>query len=433
MQKIDLALMELLRRGLRGGEAEDPALSPEEWLRLLWKADFHKLLPLVLDQALRLPSLRQAAAAERAAAFADSGKQDPASEDRPLAALQNSAVEQACRQAMQENEFLNLLLELRAAGLEPLVVKGPVCRALYPKPLLRPSVADDLLIPPDQGPASHQAMLELGLTPDDPKADPEGDYELSYHDLRSGLYLELHKELFNPQDPAFQGFNRLFEGAQARAVPIMLQDVDCKTLCPRDHMLFLILHAYKHFIHSGFGIRIVADICLFARAHREELDLGEIRSVCQSLRCDRFLTALFQIGEKHLSIPAPDLYRTEQEDLEPLLADILESGIHGQDLDRLHSAPITLRTVGQRGQGRAKGSLRAALFPPAENLKKHYPFLEKHPALLPLAGGKRIVTYLTDRRAKNGVNPSATLRIAKERIRLLERYGILEESSRPRE
>ena len=427
MTNLDLALMELLRRGLRGGEAEDPGLSPEEWLRLLRKADFHKLLPLVLDQALRLPSLRQAAAAERAAASADSGKQDPASEGRPLAALQNSAVEQACRQAMQENEFLNLLLELRAAGLEPLVVKGPVCRALYPNPLLRPSVDDDLLVPADLAPAFHRFFLAHDLPADDPAADPETAWELSYHKPNSPLYIELHVGLFDPDSEVFRGWNSCFDGAWDRAVPAQIQDVTLKTLCPTDHLLFLILHAFKHFLHSGFGLRIISDIALFAEAHEGEVDFARIRAVCGSLRCLEFTAAVFDIAEKYLGIPRPAAFSDVSVDEAPLLADVLEAGIHGQDVDRLHSANITLGTVADERQGRsakAKG-LRASVFLPADRLKSRYPFLERRPWLLPVAWTKRVFTYLRDRRQHSGVHPTASLRIGRERVALLEKYHII--------
>ena len=421
MSPVEQTLIDLLRSSLGETAPTDPGFDGPQWQKLLRLANWHKLLPLVLDAACGLPSYRKSVA--KLEDFPEGAS------DRSGRQWTSVALQQVNQQVAQENELLNAILALRERGLEPLVMKGPICRSLYPKPLLRPSVDDDLLIPKDRGAAYHQAMLDLGLTPDDSKADPEGDYELSYHNLKGALYVELHKCLFNPKDPAFQGFNQLFEGAQERAVPVKLQDVDCRTLCPRDHLLFLILHAYKHFIHSGFGIRIVADICLFTRAHRETLDMEEIQAVCRSLRCDRFLTAVYQIGEKYLAIPAPECYRTRREDLEPLLADVMESGIHGQDLDRLHSAPITLRTVGQRGHGKSGGSLRATLFPSADRLKKTYPFLEKHPVLLPLAWGKRFAAYLTDRRGSGTVSPSATLRIAKERIQLLGHYGILDEES----
>lgn len=43
--------------------------------------------------------------------------------------------------------FLSDEKELAQLGVQPLVMKGIVCRNLYPKPDLRPSGDEDLLIP----------------------------------------------------------------------------------------------------------------------------------------------------------------------------------------------------------------------------------------------------------------------------------------------
>lgn len=471
MNNYEHALMRLLRDALQGEKPEDPELTAGEWSQLLRLAERHKLLPIVLDAACALPSCRAAIARHSERSEAEP-KNPPSSAERPdPRAPQTSSVgrpdprppqapekktdrrgpvpgprndkegegknsepdwkqmvlEQVSRQALQENEFLNLILFLRERGLEPVVMKGALCRALYPKPLLRPSVDDDVLIPGDKGPDYHRALLDFGMTADDPDMDPETAWELSYHKPDSPLYVEAHKVLFDPESGSFTGFNGPFDGAVDRAVRARIQDVELLTLEPTDHLLFLILHAFKHFLHSGFGLRIVTDICLFTWRHGDRVDFSRVHRVCRGLRCDAFVAAVYRIGEQYFDLPIPEQFAMERLDVEPILADILASGLHGNEIDRLHSANITLRAVSDRNEGRASaaGGLRASLFPPADLLMGRYPYLQKHPWLLPAAWVSRLGTYLRTRKEFGDQNPTESLRIGKERVELLRQYNII--------
>ena len=205
--------------------------------------------------------------------------------------------------------------------------------------------------------------------------------------------------------------------------------MDLLAPAPTPHLLFLILHAYKHFLHSGFGVRIVADVCLFSQAHAAEIDFSRLAEICGSLRCGKFTAALYRIGEKYLAIPAPEAFSAPDVDETALLADILDAGIHGQNIDRLHSANITLKTVGddRLGKRQGSGSLRKSLFPSAASLAGKYPFLERHPVLLPATWTMRLVRYLRDRAASDHhIHPTASPRIGRERVALLKEYDIID-------
>jgi hypothetical protein len=427
MKRSDEALLQLVRAALQGEKPADPQLSGKQWSELFRRADHHKLLPLVLDAAIALPSLRRLSAPQPGQTGFTA---DPDGPD--VKALRQRVMAEISRQAIQENEFLNLILALRERGLEPMVVKGCLCRSLWPKPLLRPSVDDDLLIRPEQAPSCHAALLELGLTEDHETCDPETDWELSYHKPESPLYVELHKCLFDPDSPVFSGFNSLFAGAFETAERTRVQDVDLLSPAPEQHLLFLILHAYKHFLFSGFGLRIVADVCLYARQYTEEIDFGKISGICAELRCDRFTAALFRIGEKYLGVSKPMAFALPDVDESALLEDVLAAGLVGADIDRLHSANITLGAVADENQGKTRsGGLAKTLFPSAKKLSGRYPYLEKKPWLLPLAWVLRLGTYLLRRDSRGASNPKAvdpasTIRIGAQRVALLRKYGILE-------
>ena len=443
MTKTETAFLNMLRAVLHEEKPADPDLTGEEWTVLLRFADAHKLMPLILDAACALPSCRIALAprgSQQNPSPARHSERSEAESKNPSPARDNVsssspnwkelALEQAARQAIQENEFLNLILFLQQRGLTPVVMKGPVCRALYPKPLLRSSVDDDLLIPDEQTAAYHTALLESGMTADDPDADLEKAWELSYHKPASPLYIELHKRLFDPESPVFENFNAFFDGALDRAEPVRIQDVELLTLAPTDHLLFLLLHAFKHFLHSGFGLRIVADICLYTWHYGERIDFARIREACDTLRAAEFVAAVYRIGEKYLDLPIPEVFAAIEADESELLEDVLASGLHGAEIDRLHSANITLGAVADENRGKARsGGLVKTLFPSAKKLSGRYPYLEKKPWLLPAAWTSRVATYLKERGKYGKQSPAASLRIGKERVKLLESYGVIDSES----
>ena len=411
MTAVESALLALTAAAIHGEAPQDPALSAAEWADLFRLSERHKLLPLIADAAAPLPSLH--------AAVGQAGGPD-------WNQVTTTVYSEVNRQMYQENEFLNLLLDLRAAGLEPLVLKGPILRALYPKPLLRPSVDDDLFIPPERAEDYHRALLARDLNADLPAADPQTADELSYHRPESPLYIELHKALFDTGSAVFAGYNDGFTASPDVPETVRIQDVTIRTLPPTEHLRFLLLHACKHFFHSGFGLRIVSDICLFARAYAERIDFSAVRAACAGLHCERLADAIFRIGEKHLGIPAPICFAGDVEEA-ALLADVLDAGLHGATLDRLHSSSVTLETIASARTGTAvRSGLRQAMFPPLSRLKGRYPFLEKHPWLLPWAWARRAAGFAVGRLRGKESAPADSLRIGKERVALLREYELID-------
>ena len=93
---------------------------------------------------------------------------------------------------------------------------------------------------------------------------------------------------------------------------------------------------------------------------------------------------------------------------------------------RKHSGSITINAVVRQKRGKdTGGGLMKSLFPAASSLEGRYPYLKKHPALLPVAWASRIVRYA----AENSGSDSAarSIRLGNERMELMKQYGILDE------
>lgn len=402
MTRTDTLFLAVLRRAVRGEDYDGP-LTEEDAKPLFSLAQEHAVLPLVLEALCRRREIRGSEAF------------------RPA---RTHAVSAAIRQITQDNEFLTMLLKLQGHGLDPIVVKGLACRALYPKPFLRPSVDEDILVPSEDLPEYARLLVQYGMFADDPEADLTEVFEAGFHKEGSPLYIEVHRHLFEPDSDAFGDLGRPLADAPFRAVTIQAQDLTVRTLHPSDHVMYLILHALKHFLHSGFGIRYVCDICLFAERYGEEIDWERVMRECTALRADRFAAAIFRIGEKHLGIPSPAFCRDTDVDEAPLLEDILPGGLYGvSDENRLHSVRSMLNA---KASGDGDGWLINALFPGADYLRQRYPYAKDHPILLPLAWTQRLFAYCKRARNKeDGVSISESVRIGRERVRLMELYRII--------
>ena len=405
MDAVESRLLDALRCAVRGEAAAwDEPLSRAEQTRLFRLAAEHHVVPLVAEAVY--------------------GTLEPGSPFRRQ--LVREARKLTVWQARRTAEFLLLYEELGRQGLQPAVMKGVVCRDLYPQPEQRPSEDEDLLVSDEEFPRLHRALIACGFRTADPGVLPEEADEVSYLDESRALYLEVHKRLFASDSDAYGDCNAPFAGALERTVTVQIGDMTVRTLAPTDHLLFLLCHAYKHFLHGGVGIRQLCDIGLFAERYAQELDWAHIVSACRELHIAAFCGALLRIGERYLGFAMPGVFADYDGDVAPLLEDILSGGLYGvEDINRAHSSTLTLDAVEADRTGRRRGGALRSVFLPANQLAGRYTYLRQRPWLLPVAWGQRIWGYVTEKRRKT-VKPTETLRIGRERIALLRQYGIID-------
>ena len=404
----------ILKAALQGQRIEpDREILADEWEKLFKMAGIHNVLPMFFEAVYASKSMQQ-------------------SNLSFLPAVKRQVRQQVMMQALRTGEFLALNQSLQAAGIRPLVVKGIICRNLYPQPDYRQSGDEDVLIPEEQYAACHQVLLDFGMHTTTEETQRATSYEVPYRKAGSSLYIELHKQLFPPESDAYGDMNRFFAGVFRRAIPETIQGNIVYTLAPGDHLFYLICHAFKHFLHSGFGIRQVCDIVLYANAYGREVDWMDVLDRCRELNADKFAAALFRIGSNYLVFDMekagyPDAWRQIRVDETPMLADLLSAGVYGgADMSRKHSSSITLDAVAAQKRGRkARHAALTSAFPPASQLSGRYPYLKKAPWLLPAAWASRLLHYFKETRGSDNNNAAEALKIGSERIELMKEYGIL--------
>ena len=390
--------LNIARAAVSGGELPTENV---DWRAIFALANQQKLLPILFEAVHKIP-----VAEENAALFAVTKQQ---------------VIGQVLNQTVRSAEFAELYRKLRAAGLHPIVVKGRLCSRLYPLKDHRISADDDIYIPDAEFMACHEQLLANGLTTDTPDDELTTADEVTYTKKGSPLYIELHRHLFDSAEDAHDELNHFFTAISPVEIDGFL------AMPPHEHLLYLILHAYKHFVRSGIGLRQFCDIGLWAREYHRQIDWQRLHDQCAGVHAATFTAAAFCIAREYLGIdfdlPAP---WNDSIDVEPLLHDTLCGGVYGSnDYTRLHSSTVTLNAVKASRSGE-KSSVLSTVFPKQEYLQGRYPYLKKHPYLLPIAWAQRIAHYAGEKRSGADNSASGSVKLAKERIKLMKQYDIME-------
>lgn len=407
MEAYEHQLLEGLRAFLQCGPAALELTDRADWERLWRLARQQKVLPMAADALC--PPMRAAGA-----------------DDAVLRAVRQEAVRDMSAQIRRFSAFTGLYEAFLAAGCTPLLVKGAVCRAVYPKPDLRVSADEDLLVRPEELPRMCAVLRERGWE----IRGGDGDQVTACLDPGTGAYVELHRTLFPAGDPSYGPMNAFFSHAFDEKIQVQVEGRTYWTLSAQMHLLYLILHACKHFLHSGVGIRQVCDICLCACAWGDTVDWTALQAQLRRVRAEIFAANLLDIGRRFLGF---DAYPRQAEqwleacaaqlDCGALLEDLLAAGIYGSSSEeRLHSSLITLGAAADGNDSHRIRRVVRTVFPPGRALKGKYPYLRDKPWLLPAAWAQRIVSY---RAQKDSASAKESLEIGAQRVRLLKKYGII--------
>lgn len=124
----------------------------------------------------------------------------------------------ALESAGHEEHLCEVLPLLRAAGVEPILLKGWAVARLYPETGLRPYCDLDLGVRPDEIGRAAATLTRVN---------------------RRELMVELHQGIPDLKD-------RTREEAFRRSRLVRLGDVDVRVLCPEDQLRLLCLHLMRH-------------------------------------------------------------------------------------------------------------------------------------------------------------------------------------------
>ena len=208
-----------------------------------------------------------------------------------------------------------------AHHIKTYVLKGAVVAECYPNPAHRASVDMDCYLLPERD-TFDAWTLGNGLI----KAagyEVQLDYYKNSTFILPGLMVENHR-YFTP----FRGNKRL-TSLETLLQGMMKEDkgedrFDGTCLCRPPVMvsaLFLIEHAYSHFLHEGLTWRLILDWMMFSRKHEKDIDGPALDALIDKFGFRRFYDSYYKLGRYLLGeIAEEDLNKRDK----LMLADVWE-------------------------------------------------------------------------------------------------------------
>lgn len=370
-------------------------LEPNDFYFLYKLAHIHDLTGMVYNQIYHLDN------------FPDDLKKQWGSEAKKLNVFQ----------IIKTQRFLQVYREFLKADLKVYVVKGLVCRNIYPTPDNRPSNDEDLYIERKDADAVTAIFENAGFQLLD-----KGEDEIKFLDYKSGLTIELHLALFSKSSQAYGFYQVAFDHAFETYATHMIEGVQVYSLSHDQHFLFLVLHFAKHFLHGGVGIRQLMDIIMYIEAFKDDINWNYIFKQLDKADLVTFFLNTLEIAHVYLDFDYDNInlcnYKRIKNEYQELLDDIMESGIFGQTTqERIHSSTITLNAMES-----GKVNVLKSVFPPLEDMKGKFPYLNEKPYLLPVAQATRILNYMKHHDNKQN---KKTVELGNKRVELLKKYKIL--------
>ncbi|MBQ6626226.1 MAG: nucleotidyltransferase family protein [Ruminococcus sp.] len=398
---INLLFLDVLNAAINNREFDVKSpISLSEYVELFNLAEKHKLLPLIFDKLYATYP------------YDKSNLNEVKSRVRFL----------FYRQIEKTECILSLYKDFEAENISPMIFKGIVCSFVYPKPDLRISSDEDILVSDGDFQTCVKVLNDNGFLPDDTVNNCE-DHLTFRNDQQ--LNIELHKKLFVHDESFYKSYNDLFSNVYDNGVLININSVDIRTFNYTENLLYLILHSLKHFTSSGVGIRQFCDIILFSGKYEDYIDWDKLYSGCVSVNAQYYAAAIFKIGKNYL---CKDIERFQSNknwskieiDETLLLDDVLSSGIYGRASDaHILSGAFSFSMLRNEKNGILK-----TIFHSRKNLTERYSYAKKYPVLLPVAWIHRILVQLLGKERHKVSVVIESMHIGKKRSKLFEIYKI---------
>ena len=330
-------------------------------------------------------------------------------------------------QAQRTNIFLDVYKKLNEQGIYPIVMKGIICRMLYGKYAdHRPSSDEDILVLPEDFHKTCEFFKSEGydsnMNPDE--VDLNNLQAISFFNNNGG-HFEVHVNPIGKGNELSSLMDSYFHDVFKDSIEFEINGVKIKCMSHTNHFLFLIFHAYRHFIGSGFGVRQVIDMLLYENEYESQIDWDYIHSALEKTHSQSFFADLVSIGNTYLGFSLP--IHEKECCPDDLLEDLMSNGIFGNDTNaKVMAGTMTSMAVkNSEGSAAESGTLLKTIFPSKKYMLRDNPELNEKPWKLPVAWVQRWGRFIKRNKINGGNLAGESMEIGNRRIELLKKYGIV--------
>ena len=272
------------------------------------------------------------------------------------------------KQALFDIERNNVLREFDKAGIWYLPLKGILLKDCYPKSAMREMNDNDILCDSTKKTEIREIMARFGYT-----CEIKEEYIHDNYSKPPTLEFEMHSALFcETDDPMLAEY---FKDISHRLTADSRQPC-LRHMTDEDLYIYLLCHIYKHYSHSGTGLRSLLDIYLFNREYADRINREAVEKELSALGLTEFEQETRELSEKLFTCQTLNDEETEQ------LILFAESGVNGTP-ERAEYQHMMRALDGNDSKEAKRKYLLRRVFVPIDSLKKTYPVVYRHKFLYP--------------------------------------------------
>ncbi|MGN1457458.1 MAG: nucleotidyltransferase family protein [Acutalibacteraceae bacterium] len=351
-------LIYLISCALWGAEAEESILNGVDFEDLFVLAQNHTVSAMVCIVLEKTEVFAQA----------DPTVQKQWSDARNKAVRKNMLLDAECKILMDEMEN---------EGIWHMQLKGSILKDWYPKYGMREMADNDILFDETKCEQVKEIFLKHGYSVE--------DFNKGNHDVyqKPPIYnFEMHRSLFNESD--YEDLAEKYADVKGKLIPVENKKYRFH-FTPEDFYIFVTAHAYKHYSHGGTGIRTLADIYVMNHRTVQPMNRSYVESELKALGILDYEESSRLLSEKIFGSEKPISEITLTDNEQEMLLYHLGVGTYGTFENLINNKLNSMRTDNKPISSFAKFRYCISrLFPGRKWCKDRYPFVYRHPYIMPV-------------------------------------------------
>ena len=310
----------------------------------------------------------------------------------------------------QIEQFTRRIADLfDANNISYILLKGISLAAFYPVPEYRKLGDVDIYInDKEMFNRASALLLANGYTKDDEISDHHQGYLYKVPQTGRTMILELHYRIVGLYQyaPANKIVDAVF--ASGAFTPIMqkVNDRSYPVLPPTEYTFYMIHHMLKHYLYSGFGIRLLCDFSFYLECNYTDIDFVKIHTWCEESKILHLYEIILETCHIYLGLPETidSKIHYNKNDCEAFITQLLEDG----DVSPNNGPTLV-------GSGSYK-KINFLTYFKEGHLQMHvrFPKLGKCPLLWPILWLITLVCFLYNNRTIRNMSLAQTLRSFKQ-------------------
>ena len=310
----------------------------------------------------------------------------------------------------QIEQFTRRIADLfDANNISYVLLKGISLAAFYPVPEYRKLGDVDIYInDKEMFNRASALLLANGYTKDDEISDHHQGYLYKIPQTRRTMLLELHYRIVGLYQyaPANKIVDAVFASGAFTPIIQKVNDRSYPVLPPTEYTFYMIHHMLKHYLYSGFGIRLLCDFSFYLECNYTDIDFVKIHTWCEESKILHLYEIILETCRIYLGLPETidSKIHYNKNDCEAFITQLLEDG----DVSPNNGPTLV-------GSGSYK-KINFLTYFKEGHLQMHvrFPKLGKCPLLWPILWFITLVCFLYNNRTIRNMSLAQTLRSFKQ-------------------